>query len=277
MEQLDYLCIGHVTRDLTPAGPSVGGTVTYSALTAQALGQRAAIVTSAEPDYDLSRVLSGILIALLPAKSTTTFENIYTPAGRHQIVHSVAEPLGPEAIPPDWRSPTIVHLGPIANEVDPELIYYFESAVIGLTPQGWHRGWERNGQVEFIRWPASLKVLHLATAVIVSQEDICDEETWDIYRSQCSLLVITQGEAGCVVHYQNKERHFSSLKITEIDSTGVGDIFAAAFFIRLHETGGDPWEAARFATQIAAPSVAKPGLRGIPSQDQVIAARTFDK
>ena len=78
MEQLDYLCIGHVTRDITPAGPSLGGTVTFSSLTAKALGKNAAVITSAEPDLNLSPVLDGIPVVCLPAAATSTFENIYT-------------------------------------------------------------------------------------------------------------------------------------------------------------------------------------------------------
>ena len=47
LEPVDYLVIGHVAHDLTPQGPRLGGTVAYSALTAQALGLRVGIVTAA--------------------------------------------------------------------------------------------------------------------------------------------------------------------------------------------------------------------------------------
>ncbi len=46
LEPVDYLVIGHLTRDLTNQGPRLGGTAAYSALTAQALGMRAGIVTT---------------------------------------------------------------------------------------------------------------------------------------------------------------------------------------------------------------------------------------
>ncbi len=42
-----------------------------------------------------------------------------------------------------------------------------------------------------------------------------------------------------------------------MDATGAGDTFATAFFIRLHQSGGDAWEAARFASFLAARSVTK--------------------
>ncbi len=58
------------------------------------------------------------------------------------------------------------------------------------------------------------------------------------------------------------------LKQVELDSTGAGDIFAAAFFTRLYLTR-DPWESARFANQIAAASVTRRGLEGIPTPEEI--------
>jgi sugar/nucleoside kinase (ribokinase family) len=273
MEPLDYLCVGHVTRDLTPDGPSVGGTVTFSTRTAQALGQRAAVVTSAEPDYDLSAALPGIPVAVRPAGATSTFENIYSPSGRRQVLHSVAEPLDLCAIPPEWRAARILHLGPLTNEVDPTLLLSCSAEVVGLTPQGWHRGWDGAGHVHYADWPAAYDILPLASAVVVSWEDISDEATWGIYRSCCRILVITNGAAGSEVHFEGRCRHFPPPKVREVDPTGVGDIFAAAFFVRLLENGGDPWGAAYFATHIAAPTVERRGLEGIPTAQEVAALR----
>ena len=54
----------------------------------------------------------------------------------------------------------------------------------------------------------------------------------------------------------------------EVDATGAGDIFAAAFFYRLYATR-DPWAAARFATHLASFSVTRPGLDGIPTRDEI--------
>jgi sugar/nucleoside kinase (ribokinase family) len=53
-----------------------------------------------------------------------------------------------------------------------------------------------------------------------------------------------------------------------MDGTGAGDVFAAAFFIRLLVTR-DPWEAARFATQLSAYSVTRSGLKGIPTAEEI--------
>ena len=54
IEPVDYLIIGHVTQDLTPNGPTLGGTASYSALTAKALGLRVGIVTAFAEGLQLS-------------------------------------------------------------------------------------------------------------------------------------------------------------------------------------------------------------------------------
>src|ERR671922_101647 len=53
-----------------------------------------------------------------------------------------------------------------------------------------------------------------------------------------------------------------------VDAPGAGDIFAAAFFIRLLKTR-DPWEATRFATLLATCSVTRIGLDGIATPREI--------
>lgn len=50
MSSVDFLVIGHVCKDVTPAGFRLGGTVTYAALMARNLGARAGILTRASKD-----------------------------------------------------------------------------------------------------------------------------------------------------------------------------------------------------------------------------------
>ena len=45
-QPLDYLVIGHVTQDLVNGGVMLGGTASYSTMTAHALGLRTGLVTS---------------------------------------------------------------------------------------------------------------------------------------------------------------------------------------------------------------------------------------
>ena len=92
LEPINYLIIGHLTRDLTTAGPRIGGTAAYAALTAHALGLRVGIVTSWGAEIPLG-LLRRIPVANFSTEHSSTFENIYTPEGRVQILHHLAPKL----------------------------------------------------------------------------------------------------------------------------------------------------------------------------------------
>jgi len=101
MEPFDYLVIGHVCKDLKPDGFAIGGTATYSSLTARNLGVRVGVITSTAPDFPLQETLSGIEVLYLPSAQTTAFENIYLDGVRRQVIHAVAQPSPrPPSLPP---------------------------------------------------------------------------------------------------------------------------------------------------------------------------------
>jgi sugar/nucleoside kinase (ribokinase family) len=56
----------------------------------------------------------------------------------------------------------------------------------------------------------------------------------------------------------------------EVDPTGAGDVFAAAFLIRYHETG-DVREAMRFGSAAASLAVGAPGVEGIGGREEIAA------
>ncbi|MDO9065583.1 MAG: ribokinase, partial [Chloroflexota bacterium] len=58
---MDFVVIGTLTKDLLPDGSfTLGGTVTYSAVTARNLELAAGIVTSADASLDYSSLLAGV-------------------------------------------------------------------------------------------------------------------------------------------------------------------------------------------------------------------------
>jgi sugar/nucleoside kinase (ribokinase family) len=268
MEPVDYLVIGHVAHDLAPEGSRMGGTVAYSALTARALGMRVGIVTASGPETSLEP-LSGIPVVSLESPRSTTFENIYTEHGRIQYLRAQATRIDLNRVPELWRRSPIIHLGPIANEVDALLPESFSPALLGLTPQGWMRQWDVEGRVSLGEWPNKDAALALAGAVVLSREDVNgDEELIETMAHQTRVLVVTEGPEGAVLYWNGDRRRFRAPVVTEVDPTGAGDIFAAAFFIRLLTTR-DPWEATRFATLIATCSVTRVGLQGIATPREV--------
>jgi hypothetical protein len=268
VEPVDYLAIGHVSQDITADGLKLGGTVSFSGLTALAFGLRVGIVTSAPDKMDLSD-LSEIDLSILPSAEGTTFENIQTPLGRVQVLHAKARDIHAEDIPPAWRNPEIVHLAPLCRELEPAVINEFPSAFIGVTPQGWLRTWDESGHVTLGRWLDADPILVKASAVILSLEDVHhDEIRIEEMIPKTRVLVVTEGASGARVYWNGDVRHVNAPGVDMVETTGAGDIFAAAFFIRMHQTR-DPWEAARCAVRIASTSVTRIRLDGVPTIEEI--------
>lgn len=268
IEPIDYLMIGHITRDITPDGPRIGGTAAYSSLTAKALGLRVGIVTSWGTELPPGK-LGDIPMINLPAEHSTTFENISTPEGRIQSIYHVAQTIELNQVPNEWLNSPIVHLGPVAQEIEPTIVRHFSNSLLGTTPQGWLRTWTDDGQVIPSEWPEGAFVLSNAGAAVVSVEDLgYDEARIEELASACRVLAVTEHSDGVRLFWNGDVRRFRPPEMTSVDSTGAGDIFAAAFFFRLYTTR-DPWEAARFATQLAAISVTRVRLDSIPTREEI--------
>ncbi len=271
-----YLAIGHVAKDLTPAGPQLGGTVSFAALTARALEYSPGVVTACGADLDLSP-LAGIPLACTPSIDSTTYENIYGPEGRQQFIRGQAAPLTAAAIPPAWRAAPVVHLAPLAHEIVPALLASLGGSFVGVTPQGWLRQWDEAGRVRAAvdEWSGAAEVLGRANAVVLSLDDIGrDWAVAERWARLAPVLVVTQGAEGCTVFARGHgARQFPAPRQEEVDPTGAGDVFAAAFFVNYYETE-DAWASARFANQVAALSVTRVGLASVPSVEEVGWCRT---
>jgi hypothetical protein len=268
LEPVDYLIIGHITRDLLPAGDRLGGTVAYASLMAQALGLRVGVVTSWAAELPLGP-LSTIHMASFPSDFTTTFEIREVPGGRVLTLHRLAQKLDFYHIPEPWRRASIVHLAPIAQEVEPSLVRNLSSALVGATLQGWLRTWGEDGRVRLGEWPEAPFVLQNLGAAVLSVEDVDGDETRiEEMASHSRVLAVTEGAEGVRVYWNGDVRRFRPPEAKVVDTTGAGDIFAASFFTRLYLTR-DPWEAARFATHLASISVSRAGFTGIPTSEEI--------
>lgn len=278
----DFLVIGHVTKDLRPdGGYTIGGSATFAALTAQRLGLRAGVVTSASADLRerLADTLPGIALSCIPASESTTFENIYENGRRHQYLRGRAAPLDLSAVPDAWYQARIVLLGPLAQEVAPELACAFPGALLGATPQGWLRQWASDGQVSPTSWAAAAEVLPHLHTLILSREDLIAhnggnhqddqiEALLDRWTRMTPALVLTEGAQGATLYANGRSRHFPAFPATEVDPTGAGDVFAAAFLIQ-YALAQDANAAVRFANCVASFAVERPGTAGIPTPQQV--------
>ncbi len=267
-KNIDYLVIGHITRDISDDGERLGGSAAYAAKTAAAFGLRVGILTSWGEDIDIEE-LSGIHIINSRMSDTTTFENKLDGDKRSQIVHQLAAPIEIQQLPSAWNHAKIVHFAPVIGEISPGSVRAFPEADIGLTPQGWLRGLENDGRVIQADWPEADFVVQSAMATVISQEDISrDADILDSMAASSAILAVTDAEKGAQIFNRGKVSALPANPVREVDSVGAGDIFAAAFFIRLHY-GDNVEEAGRVANQVAAQSVERRGLKSTPSFDEV--------
>jgi pfkB family carbohydrate kinase len=265
---IDYLLLGHVTVDrLDDRRVVLGGTATYGAVTTRNMGARVGVHTSASYEPGLIDTLGGVLVARVPAEYTTCFVNDYSSGKRQQTLESVAEKLTYDQILPEWRNPPVVHLGPLCQEIDSSLVTKFPKSLIGVTPQGWMRAWGDDGIVHPVDWADAERVLKRADAVIISEDDVADRSVIDEWASKARMLVVTLGDRGADVYRNGSQQphHSPAFKsATEVDPTGAGDVFAAAFLWHLHKAGGDWQTAVDWANCVASFVVEKRGVSGVP-------------
>jgi sugar/nucleoside kinase (ribokinase family) len=265
----DYLIIGHVTKDNIPGGAILGGTPSYAGITARHMGQRTAIVTSYGPDIPSLAVLDGIEIKRVSHPQSTTFENRYVDGVRHQKWLTTSGTLTYEDVPPAWRNSSIVHLSPMAQELSPRLCSRFPNSQVCVTIQGWLRGRDADDTVIFEPHPELDSSLECIDILVLSLADVAgDRAAADHILTSVKVGVETLGPQGCRVYHDGEVIHIPVRAEEEVDPTGAGDIFAAAFFVRYRDTG-DIVKAGQFANACGSLSVSKMGLAGVPTLPQV--------
>ncbi|MDZ4770995.1 MAG: PfkB family carbohydrate kinase, partial [Chloroflexota bacterium] len=249
----------------------------YAARTAAAFGWKVAVVTSAHPDEPLLDSLRQYAdVRVLPAAETTTYENIYTSAGRIQYIRARAETLTPDAIPADLLSAPMVHLGPIADEVPSAVAPIFTDATILATLQGWMRRWDADQRVLFKPFHDALLLRH-ANLIVFSEEDILAEpETEAWVRERARHTFVTRAERGGTYYHDGITESYPTPQVTVVEPTGAGDVFAAALLAALPLVSFNIRQATTIAARLASHSVTRPGLSGTPTADEVALALAGD-
>ena len=266
-----FLAIGHFCYDVAPDGYVLGGGAAYSTITARNLGCRACAVTAVGGDFDRQQpILDGIEVAYYESPETTIFDNRYDSNGRRQqLILGVGGELQEHHIPSQWKDTGIAYLCPLTGEVDSSVAQCFDHALIGVTPQGWMRTWDESRRVRSKRWETAEAILPHADALILSEEDIAaSPEDLEQYIQWTRIVVLTKGQHGATLYEDGKILESVAYPARVVDPTGAGDVFAAAFLIKYHETRS-PQTALNFAHCTAAFAVEGHGTAGIPTLDQV--------
>jgi hypothetical protein len=299
----DYVTVGHVTVDVLAADSSrrPGGGAFYSALQAARLGLRALIVTQGSPP-ELEALLepyrAELELHILPAPATTTLRTSWSGARRRQRLLAWAGPIA-QAVEVDTR---ILHFAPVARETTGA--WRGNAEFVGLTPQGLVRGWDRHGalrgdgrprgdephrddpgapgaEIYSVALPSDDDLLHAllprgCSAVVISeQERAACSPLLSTAAANGAVLAITAGPGATSVRPPGGEvlRVQAPAVIEPRDDLGAGDVFAAAFFVALHE-GLSPERAAVRGNAAAAIRVEGVGAGAIADRRAIEARLT---
>ena len=266
-----YTAVGHLTIDeFTDGARRPGGSAFYGALQAARLGLRALLITRGVPaqiDELLAPYRHELDVQVQDAPHTTTLHTSGAGAQRSQRLLAWAGPIaGEPALDTD-----ILHLAPVARESPRG--WRGRAAFVGLTPQGMVRSWSGEGApiVQVRAGAEAEEVARRCDALVVSDDE----------RDSCARLIAAAAGAGAVVAITAGARPTLVLSADgeqlevevpplagAVDDLGAGDVFAAAFFIALHERQ-DACTAARFANAAAAVRMRALGAGAIGGRSEV--------
>jgi 1D-myo-inositol 3-kinase len=265
----DFVVVGHVVQDLAPDGWTLGGTVTFAAVQAQRLGYSVGIVTRAGDDVDVASHFPFARVAQGPSPRTTQFENVYTEEGRRQRVPSRAAAVERGDVPEAWRAAPVVLLGPVLGELEPGFASAFDaSPLVAVSAQGWLRALDDGDAVVPTAWTGE-PFWRGCDVLFVSDEDLAGRtDELERWTRDVPVVAMTESRRGVSLCAGGRWRHLDAFPETEVDPTGAGDTFAAAFLIRLRETG-DAEAATRFGAAAASVSVGGVGAAAMPWRHEV--------
>ena len=284
----DYLALGHPTLDvLSGSAPqasleatalgdhALGGTVLYAGLQAARLQQRTVILGRGNAGAIAPRwsaYADEAELVLQDSPSTTIFSNVEDGDDRKQ---SIVDWAGPMTLPDRLPPAAILHLAPVAREFElGDALDRADADFIGLTAQGLLRRFEPGGSVvshEACRVPASF-ARRLDVVVVADYEARYADDLLRGAVAGGGLGIITRGRRGCqVMTATGVEDHPAPAGgAVAVDSTGAGDIFAAALFVELYRGAGVA-DAVRLAATAAALSLDGSGLDAVRMRGPILA------
>lgn len=277
------LVVGHLTEDLTPDGPRLGGAAAYAALLLSRWGVRVRIFTAIDPGFPFLDDLPGIPVDWMQSRERTRFENRYLPDGtRRQRLLSRADPIPAGALREAalaLPAGSLAVFAPVTSELS--RVRRFprppgRGAFAAAIPQGLlRRTARRSRSVTLAASGGFAERLAEMDLVCLGDEEsrAAGARSWlEAARTGRPALAVTRGAAGAVI----LRREAPALPVPAVeaavaDPTGAGDVFAAALAFGLWRRDSPPEEAARLAAAAAALTVESPGTAGIPTRAEAAA------
>jgi sugar/nucleoside kinase (ribokinase family) len=230
-----YVAAGHLTTDVLADGRHrAGGTVLFGAIAAILRGRPAHVVTAAAEDIeDLVPVVDGLSFTRTPAEATTTFVNRGDDRERVQELLAWA---GPVPVGSGADVAGVVHLGPVAQELEPTWLDACpDEAIVVLTPQGLIRSWGEDPAV-FHRMidEAWIRAVRRRLVVVLNASELAwVGELGERVVKVGGALIVTDGPRPATVRTRGGAIELAPAVVDLADDTGAGDVFAAVIGLEL--------------------------------------------
>jgi sugar/nucleoside kinase (ribokinase family) len=248
--RFDYVTVGHVTVDVLDGDRrQPGGGAFYSALQAARLGLRTLILTRGVPG-ELEALLDPyrgeLEVEIVAAEQTTTLQTRGEGDARRQRLLAWAgafeDPIAVDT--------AILHVAAIARETP--RTWRGRVELVGLTPQGLVRAWDARGDIARVALAAEQLPARCDAAVLSAGERESCEELF-AGAPPGPVVAVTAGALPTTIVRAGRvplEVQPPAIGVPR-DDLGAGDVFAAAFFVALHE-GRTPTAAAAYGNAAAA-------------------------
>ena len=181
-----------------------------------------------------------------------------------------ADDIDLEPLPDDWREPDALLLSPVAGELHGFSVASLGAGSSGRSPRA---GCGRSTPVATSPRDSGMALPATCSGSTSSSSPSTTCRTpkrgsRELLR-HVPLVALTRGWRGLTLLTRDGEYEVPSLPRTEVDPTGAGDVFAAAFLVRYHESG-DPLEAAAFGACAASCAVEGVGASSLGDRDEVL-------
>ncbi|MSQ29576.1 MAG: hypothetical protein EXR68_03700 [Dehalococcoidia bacterium] len=271
-----------VTWDVVLGDRAPGGTATYAARAATALGVRAYVLVAAGADADLSAFAEHEL-AVVRVEQTMTLEHRFdvgplrSGRRRQRALAHPRRPLHPSDLPAHWPEPRTLILGPLLPD-DVDVAAFLDrapGAEIALLAQGLQRAVAPDGAIAELDGPtaALLDPARPEVTICLSEEEAArwepghsDSGDWNALVARSRCVVVTREALGAEIRTPAGSHFVPALPARVVDATGAGDVFATALILAVR--AGEE-VAGRLAAACGAACVERRGVAPLPARAEL--------